>query len=287
HVDAFLGRFEELPDELKLLIFNELEISDMASVVRVSQDLERISQEEALKGSKGVYDDRLQEVINQMEPDDWEKDQGDWINYYKIQDSDWKTDEFLETYRKELKYATSLDLKQFKISSDFFNFIFNNCPNLKSLRINTDPEEEINEEVLKTFPSGLTNLTLYGDGVTDAVLEHLKTFSGLKSLFLYGCHRLTEDGFKHLGEMKGLTVLSFDNSSMEDKDIKHLASLTELIVLNLTDCTFFEDAGLMDLKALTKLRLLNLYGCYQLSEGAIEELREALPDTAIITKPPE
>jgi hypothetical protein len=118
---------------------------------------------------------------------------------------------------------------------------------------------------------------------TDAALTTVvDSLSGLRNLTLGSCDQLTPNGILELRKLKYLESLELDGvtdsfaesvtkietlrrvtlrwSQLTDLGLKHLASMSELEKISLTECKTLTDAGLLPLSALPKLKHLRLYG---------------------------
>ena len=95
-------------------------------------------------------------------------------------------------------------------------------------------------------------LDVRGTRVTDAMLRDITTtFTGLKSLYLSMCDRITDAGLAHLARLTGLTSLDLSYCShITDAGLAHLARLTGLTSLDLTGCKRITDAGLAHIRGL-------------------------------------
>jgi len=141
---------------------------------------------------------------------------------------------------------------------------------------------------------------------SDADLAHLKGLTGLRTLNLWNCEEITNDGTAYLSglkelrtlyvggtqitdaglaPLKGLTklwTLNLDETQITDAGLAHLKGLANLRTLNL-DETQITDAGLAaHLKGVTKLRTLDLWGCEQITDEGVADLKKALPNTTIV-----
>jgi hypothetical protein len=111
-----------------------------------------------------------------------------------------------------------------------------------------------------SFPSGVKR-----EEVLPA-LPHLKKLPNLKSVSLGYCDLTDEDlaVMKDLAQIKNLALNK--NTRLTDKGLEHLATLTNLGELWLTDCAI-TDKGVEHLKGLTNLRRLDLEGTKVTDEG--------------------
>lgn len=77
---------------------------------------------------------------------------------------------------------------------------------------------------------------------------------------------VTDEGLKHLAQLKNLRVLILPHSGITDKGLVHLKDLKNLRELWL-DFLSLTDAGLVHLKGLTKLKVLRFHGSKITDEG--------------------
>ena len=150
--------------------------------------------------------------------------------------------------------------------------------------------------------SSVETLFLTGTKITDAGLEPLVGLSGL--IILHLPETITDDGFKHVGEITTLKTLSAERCQITDDGMAHLANMSELSWLKLNHTavsdkgldaikdlttlhtlelmnTKITDKGLLSLSGLSKLNSLEMTGC-DLSNEAVQALRKELPDTEIV-----
>lgn len=113
--------------------------------------------------------------------------------------------------------------------------------------------------------SGCTKITATG-------IAALKGLS-LSSLDIGGCDRVGNEGAQAIAAMSGLQMLYAKASGITDDGIKHLAKLTKLDTLDLSDNFGVTDACLADLKKLSALKNLNLSGT-ELTDKAVDVLKE-------------
>ena len=111
----------------------------------------------------------------------------------------------------------------------------------------------------------LTELDLTACGsITDKGVAHLLSLSGLKSLNLSSCRRLTPGVFDTLRQMKSLESFSAEQVGWAN-DISPLADLPQLTSLSLARNTSFRGQGLRGLTGLT-------IWIWLVGEGSLETL---------------
>jgi len=114
-------------------------------------------------------------------------------------------------------------------------------------------------------------LSLNDTQVTDAGLEHLKSFTSLQELWLDDT-QVTDAGLEHLKGLTSLEILGLDNTQVTDEGLEHLKSFTSLQKLWLID-TQVTDAGLEHLKGLTSLKFLYVMNT-QVTDAGLEHLKD-------------
>jgi hypothetical protein len=97
----------------------------------------------------------------------------------------------------------------------------------------------------------------------DAELEKLKELTTLTQLDVDGCRGVTDAGMEHLQGMNNLKWLNISHTQVTEAGLKHLTSVTNLETL-LICCLYQAD------------------GRKKISEEAIRELQEALPNCEIV-----
>jgi len=134
----------------------------------------------------------------------------------------------------------------------------------------TDAEQSTLVEHLKTL-SNLKELWLDIGSFSDRELEHLKGLTSLRELKLNGT-QVSDAGLEHLKGLTNLRELQLDGTQVSDAGLEHLKGLTNLRELQLHD-TKITDAGLERLKTLTNLRELWLCNT-QVSDAGLKHLGE-------------
>jgi Leucine-rich repeat (LRR) protein len=203
---------------------------------------------------------------------------------------------------KELPYVTALSLARSQVS----DAALGNLAGLTSLRYLNLSRTAVTDAGLLPLENlhAIDNLDLDGTGIGDEGLAHLKHLTTLDTLRLHGT-RVTDAGLAYLEPMKSLTMLFLDSTDVADAGLMHLKEMTKLSILFL-GYTKIVGPGLVHLAGLPSLRHLDLPGApltdaaveplkqmkhlqvlsintTGMSEGAVEELRRALPDCTIRT----
>tara|TARA_B110000116_G_C16656644_1_gene499843 strand:+ start:65 stop:829 length:765 start_codon:yes stop_codon:yes gene_type:complete len=155
--------------------------------------------------------------------------------------------------------------------------------------------------ILKDATS-VETLFLTGTTITDAGLEPLAGLSGL--IILHLPETITDEGFKHVGEITTLKTLSAERCKITDVGMAHLVNMSELRWLKMNHTaisdkgldaikdlttlhtlelmnTKITDKGLLFLSGLSKLNSLEMTGC-DLTDEAVQALQKELPDTEIV-----
>ena len=118
----------------------------------------------------------------------------------------------------------------------------------------------------------VVGVTLGGEKVSDAVLEPLQELSRLRWLKLADVpDRITDAGLAHLAGLTNLEALELSQlSAVTDAGLVHLKGMSKLVELHLSD-TKITDAGLAHLKGLANLTRLGLSGT-QVSDAGLPHL---------------
>lgn len=98
-------------------------------------------------------------------------------------------------------------------------------------------------------------------GFTDQGIASLVKVKGLERIMLWGAHKLTDQCFEHLSQMKSLTSLNAAYSGIETMtgaNLSSLAALPNLRSLNLSNLYKLEGKNLAHLSALKQLEALDL-----------------------------
>ncbi|MFH1718179.1 MAG: M56 family metallopeptidase [Planctomycetota bacterium] len=133
---------------------------------------------------------------------------------------------------------------------------------LKSLRISMrNQTTRTGDEFVTTYDafrdsdlaclSGLTNLeslSIWGNGIGDAGLEHLAPLTRLKYLQISGGPNLTDDGLKHLAGMRRLDSLTIGDSRITGEGFAHLYPLKTIHIIFLTSAVPISENALAHLR---------------------------------------
>lgn len=104
----------------------------------------------------------------------------------------------------------------------------------------------------------------------DADLALLEDFPGLRSVSLFNCSNITNDGLKHLSYHSNLTELNvYRHKGISDEGVAHLRGLTRLETLHL-DGSSVTDAGLDHLLDMTRLQELDIDGTPVSNAGIVK-----------------
>ena len=126
-------------------------------------------------------------------------------------------------------------------------------------------------QVLASLPN-VASVTLQGENITDAWLEHLSTVPHLERVWLRETS-LTAKAWPHLAKVSGLKELKVRNTSIKDAALKHLAPLKNLDEIELRGMTL-NDAGLEHLAEVKELDLLDLSNSF-IDDAALAKLHNA------------
>lgn len=126
----------------------------------------------------------------------------------------------------------------------------------------------------------LEHLEVHGRAITDEGLAHLAGLSRMHTLVLQGTG-VTGTGLKHLKAMPHLEALDLQDTLVDDKGAAFLGELRGLKHLNLSrvpygerrgDVGLITDAGMKHLAGLTQIRILNLSET-GISDGGLRHLK--------------
>ena len=130
---------------------------------------------------------------------------------------------------------------------------------------------------LKSFPE-VNSVLVANSEITDAGLVHLKGMTKLSTLAIHGS-QITDAGPEHLKGLVDLRKLSISEYNVTGDGLVHLKKLSSLEELNLC-ATEVTDAKLTHLAGLSKLKSLYLDGYWVTDEGA-KSLKKVLPNVTI------
>lgn len=129
----------------------------------------------------------------------------------------------------------------------------------------------------------LPNVTvLNSDGalISNSGLAPIASLSQLTCLRLNNAKNISDDGVKHLAELKDLNMLNLSGTGVTDLGLAHLQGLTKLQSLNLEN-TVVTDEGIKQLDCLGQLEYLQLQNT-AVTLGAINEFKSKHPDCQIV-----
>ncbi len=116
----------------------------------------------------------------------------------------------------------------------------------------------------------LSSLNLFGAKITGTGLKHVSGHKNLE-IILLGHSQITDEGLRHLSGLHNLTFLSLGSTRVSDGGLYHLKDLKKLESLKIGN-TRVTDAGLAHLKGLTSLKLLIL-GKSPVTDRGLEHLK--------------
>jgi len=106
----------------------------------------------------------------------------------------------------------------------------------------------------------------------DGSAAHISALATLRQLYLWDT-RLTQVGFAHLPKLCNLDYLEIGGTKLSDTCVQHLALITSLRELSLSDARDVSDAGVPHLRALTNLEALHIEGA-QITDAGLLHLQE-------------
>jgi hypothetical protein len=136
--------------------------------------------------------------------------------------------------------------------------------------------------------------------LTDDGLKELKGFKGLRSLSLFYCGQIGDEGMKHVKELAGLEELVLNSTGVGDSGLGELKGLKKLRSLSLAGCIRVTDKatetiggftdleelslpstvtekGVKNLKGLKKLTSLYIGGA-RLTDAAVKDIADNMPE---------
>lgn len=131
---------------------------------------------------------------------------------------------------------------------------------------------------LKDLPR-LEQLNLHGSKISDAGVDHLLALKSLRSLSFYGT-AVGDDGLRRLRGHATLESLDLRQSQATNAGLAHLATMPALKSLLLSGVAGITDAAVPHLAKLTKLRELNVTDS-KISPAGLRELKRALPNCQV------
>ena len=128
---------------------------------------------------------------------------------------------------------------------------------------------------------GLKVLVLGDNLCSDAGLATLSSrLSGLTQLGIGG-ERVTDAGLNHVAKLKGLQELTIYKSRVTGAGLAVLLDLPNLTSLDLQESAGVDDSGVEPLRKLTRLRTLGLGGT-TVSDAGMTVIRQAVPTARVI-----
>ena len=107
--------------------------------------------------------------------------------------------------------------------------------------------------------SSLQELDLCNSDINAAGIVQMSQMSSLKALFLTGCSKLNDDGFRNLGLLTNLQQLDISHTSVSNAFLDCLTSMRGLKLLKLDSCWNISDDGLKKLAGVTSLETLTIF----------------------------
>jgi hypothetical protein len=111
----------------------------------------------------------------------------------------------------------------------------------------------------------VVRVTVHGPKVDDAFLDRLKYLENIEALFLWGI-AATDQGMKHIGEMKGLTNLQIRSDHVTDAGMRPIEGLRDLEYLYF-HFPKITDTGLKPIGELPRVAYLNIWSEKVTDEG--------------------
>ena len=129
--------------------------------------------------------------------------------------------------------------------------------------------------------SDLQYFRIKGKGLGPEFMEELGSCRKLKVLSIYGeGFTVTSADMAPLSNLTGLESLSLSLGVLDDEGLKHLASLTNLVYLSITEHPGITDAGVEHLRGLRKLRRLHMQGT-SITDACVEVFN-TFPDLVFV-----
>lgn len=173
-----------------------------------------------------------------------------------------------------LKGLTKLDLDSTAIKTAEFNAM--RLPtSLQELDISSNDVDDHTMETITTL-TNLQQLVLYQTSITNKSIELLSKLKNLKGLDL-SFTDVTGSGLRQLSGSFNLQELSVEGIGLDDDSISHLLVLARLSSLDISSNPI-SDSGFGKLSTMSNLRELFIAELNRVSDKAIDQLAEALPD---------
>ncbi len=143
-------------------------------------------------------------------------------------------------------------------------------PDLKTVKLYESDADNETVRLLRPL-TGLQSLDLgFCQRVSDKAVNDIAELSELQFLNLGFCRRVTSKGFSKLGALHNLRILNLSVTALTDADLANLTSLQNLTSLDI-DNTHVTDAGVDSLLKLSSLRSLRMVGV-QISDAGLLKL---------------
>jgi len=125
--------------------------------------------------------------------------------------------------------------------------------------------------ILSKYPT-LEHLNLHDcQTFSDIGIRSLKELPNLRYLDCFLCKQLTDQSLETLAQFPSLLYLGIGNGNITNLGLSYL-STTQLLSLDLTNCTQIQDVGLAYLKALKKAQHIILCSCPNISNEGVTDL---------------
>ena len=196
---------------------------------------------------------------------------------------------FIESMPKLIKLKTS----QNQVNKQLIEQIGKSCPALQELDLSLpskDMENTINDdcaEGIKMYMSRLKKLSVSSTGLTNVGVYHISRLEHLEKLCLCGCHRITHDVIKILGEgdCNNLSVLDIsDIRGIEDpNEALILMDEDKLHLLELAIQGKVNDNGIKSLIR-TDIKTLKLLGPFEITARGASLLAKLKLERLIVDK---
>ena len=123
--------------------------------------------------------------------------------------------------------------------------------------------------------------------VTDRGLQLLAgtNLPKLETISLSRCSRITDEGLKHLAQIKSLRNLYLAyNPQITDLGIQYISAINGLSWIVLDGCDQLTDASLSFLSEIPSLSRIELSGCKGITPEAIARFKESSPNCRVISR---
>lgn len=151
---------------------------------------------------------------------------------------------------------------------------------VRSLRLDRSSISDTSLRAIRGVP--LESLSLEGTAITDAGIAHAGGMNQLKHLNL-AITRVTGRCLESLRELANLEDLNLQHTNLEDADVSVLQTLGLLRAVWLGGSRI-PQSEVLTFRGITSIEFMEL-GQLSITEGALEELREALPKVRLWTGP--